>query len=113
MTVPGSWHAAQENDFKRAADEPEIVDIYRRYWGIYDPNRLINYRIAYVLQMELVDRVIGMVLDAAQGAGPLRDTLIVFISDHGEMNGRRAMVDKGVYLYPDIVRVPMSLQAAR
>ena len=31
----------------------------------------------------------------------------MFISDHGEMNGRRAMVDKGVYLYPDVVRVPM------
>ena len=27
---------------------------------------------------------------------------------HGleEMNGRRAMVDKGVYLHPDVVRVP-------
>ena len=107
MTVPDSWHAAQENDFKRATGEPEIVDIYRRYWGIYDPEQLINYRIAYVLQMELVDRVIGMVLSRLRELGLYDDTLIAFISDHGEMNGRRAAVDKGVYLYPDIVRVPM------
>jgi len=107
MSVPDSWRAAQQRDFKRAPDEPEIVDIYRRYWGIYDPEQLINYRIAYVLQMELVDRVIGMVLKRLKELGLYDNMLIAFISDHGEMNGRRATVDKGVYLYPDIARVPM------
>lgn len=107
MTVPDSWRAAELRDFRRAPDEPEIVDIYRRYWGIYDPEQLINYRVAYALQMEIVDRVIGMVLDHLKQAGLYDDMLIAFISDHGEMNGRRAIIDKGVYLYPDIVRVPM------
>lgn len=107
MTVPESWHTASERNFKRAADEPEIVDIYRRYWGIYDPEQLISYRVAYILQMELVDRVIGMVIQRLKDLGLYDNTLIAFISDHGEMDGRRAMVDKGVYLYPDIVRVPM------
>ncbi|MFP5236698.1 MAG: sulfatase-like hydrolase/transferase [Acidobacteriota bacterium] len=106
MTVPESWHAAEKRNFKRAPDEPEIVDIYRRYWGIYDPQKLIDYRVAYALQMELVDRVIGMVLAKVKELGLYDDMLIMFISDHGEMNGRRAIVDKGVYLYPDIVRVP-------
>jgi arylsulfatase A-like enzyme len=107
MTIPASWHTAQERDFKRADDEPEIVDVYRRYWGIYDPEELISYRVAYVLQMELVDRVIGMVLTRLQELGLYDNMLIAFISDHGEMDGRRAIVDKGVYLYPDVVRVPM------
>ena len=57
--------------------------------------------------MELVDHVIGMVLKQLKEMGLYENTLIVFISDHGEMNGRRAIVDKGVYLYPDIVRVPL------
>jgi hypothetical protein len=107
MTVPDSWHTAQERDFKRAPDEPEIIDIYRRYWGIYDPQQLIDYRVAYVLQMELVDRVIGMVIGRLKELGLYDDTAIAFISDHGEMDGRRAIVDKGVYLYPDVVRVPL------
>lgn len=107
MTVPDSWHTAQERDFKRAPDEPEIIDIYRRYWGIYDPQKLIDYRVAYVLQMELVDNVIGMVLARLKELGLYDNMLVAFISDHGEMDGRRAIVDKGVYLYPDIVRVPM------
>jgi arylsulfatase A-like enzyme len=107
MAVPESWRAAKQHNFERAPDEPEIVDIYRRYWGIYDSERLIDYRVAYILQMELVDRVIGMVLKRLKELGLYDNMLIAFISDHGEMNGRRATVDKGVYLYPDIVRVPL------
>lgn len=107
MNVPDSWHTAKEHDFKREPDEPEIVDIYRRYWGIYDEKQLIDYRVAYVLQMELVDHVIGMLLARLKELSLYDNTLIAFISDHGEMNGRRAVVDKGVYLYPDVLRVPM------
>ena len=113
MTLPDSYYAAQKRDFKRAPDEPEIIDIYRRYWGIYDPEQLINYRIAYILQMELVDHVIGMVLAKMKELGLYDDMLISLVSDHGEMNGRRALVDKGVYLYPDIVRVPMVIKPPR
>lgn len=110
VTVPDSWHAARDRNFQRGADEPEIIDIYRRYWGIYDPAQLIDYRVAYALQMELVDRVIGMVLARFKELGLYDDMMIVFLSDHGEMSGRRALVDKGVYLYPDVVRVPMVLK---
>lgn len=107
INVPESWRTAQQHDFKRSADEPEIVDIYRRYWGIYDPQPLIDYRVAYALQMEVVDHVIGMVISRLKELGLYDDTLIAFVSDHGEMNGRRATVDKGVYIHPDVLRVPI------
>lgn len=105
--LPDTYKEVQARNFQRAATEPEITDIYRRYWGIYDPETLVDYRVAYALQMELVDHVIGMVTGKLKELGLYDQTLIAFISDHGEMNGRRAIVDKGVYLYPDIVRVPM------
>lgn len=111
MTLPQSYRAAKDRDFKRADEEPEIVDIYRRYWGIYDPVQLMNYRVAYALQMEIVDHVVGMVLTRLKELGLYDDMMIAFISDHGEMNGRRAIVDKGVYLYPDVLRVPLVLKA--
>ncbi|GGG63177.1 sulfatase-like hydrolase/transferase [Edaphobacter dinghuensis] len=110
MTLPESYKAAQERDFKRTPNEPEILDLYRRYWGIYDEKQLLDYRIAYALQMEIVDRTIGMVLKRLKELGLYDDMLITFISDHGEMNGRRAMVDKGVYLYPDVLRVPLVIK---
>jgi arylsulfatase A-like enzyme len=110
VTVPDSWRAAKDRDFQRGAEEPEIIDVYRRYWGIYDPKQIVEYRVAYALQMELVDRVIGMVVARIKELGLYDDTMIVFISDHGEMSGRRALVDKGVYLYPDVLRVPLVLK---
>jgi arylsulfatase A-like enzyme len=113
MTVPKSYEEARKRDFQRAPDEPEIIDIYRRYWGIYDEAQLLDYRVAYVLQMELVDKVIGMFLAKLKESGLYEDSLIAFISDHGEMNGRRALIDKGVFLYPDVVRVPMVLKPPR
>lgn len=113
MTVPASYEAAKKRDWKRSPDEPEIIDIYRRYWGIYDEEALLNYRIAYILQMELVDKVIGRFLAKLKERGLYEDSLIALISDHGEMNGRRALIDKGVFLYPDVVRVPMVMKPPR
>jgi arylsulfatase A-like enzyme len=113
MTVPDSWKAAKKRNFQCSPDEPEIIDLYRRYWGIYDEEQLLNYRIAYVLQMELVDKVIGMFLAKLKEAGLYEDSLIALVSDHGEMDGRRALVDKGVFLYPDVLRVPLVMKLPR
>ncbi len=113
MTLPESYREAEQRDFQRAPNEPEILDIYRRYWGLYDAEQLLNYRVAYALQMEIVDHTIGMVLGRLKTLGLYDDMLIAFISDHGEMNGRRAIVDKGVYLYPDVLRVPFVIKAPK
>ena len=110
IQLPRTYRDAQQRDFAAASDEPEVLDIYRKYWGIYDPQALLDYRVAYVLQMEVVDRAIGVFLKELRTAGVYDDAAIVFISDHGEMNGRRAMVDKGVYLYPDVLRVPLVIK---
>jgi len=113
MTLPESYREAEQRNFQRATNEPEILDIYRRYWGLYDAEQLLNYRVAYALQMEIVDHTIGMVLGRLKTLGLYDDMLIAFISDHGEMNGRRAMVDKGVYLYPDVLRVPFVIKTPK
>lgn len=113
MTLPASYLAARQRDFQRAPGEPEIIEIYRRYWGIYDPQKLIDYRVAYALQMELVDKVIGRVIEKIKQAGLYDDAIVAFISDHGEMSGRRALVDKGVYLHPDVLRVPLVVKTPK
>jgi len=111
MTLPASYEEVRRRDFRRNPTDPAILDIYCKYWGIYDPQALLDYRVAYALQMEIVDHVIGMVLDELRRLHLYDDTLIAFISDHGEMNGRRATVDKGVYLFPDNLRVPFIVKS--
>jgi arylsulfatase A-like enzyme len=37
-------------------------------------------------------------------------SIVIFTADHGEMNGRRALVDKWVYLFLDVLRVPLAIK---
>ncbi len=37
ITLPRSYEAVRARDFRRGDDEAEILDVYRKYWGIYDP----------------------------------------------------------------------------
>ncbi|MHC4641415.1 MAG: sulfatase family protein [Planctomycetota bacterium] len=63
------------------------------------------HRWAYCRLTEMVDRKIGIVLDALRDAGLEDNTLIVFTSDHGDMDSAHRMEHKSV-LYEESVRVP-------
>lgn len=52
-----------------------------------------------------LDRRVGALLDALQRQGH-DDTVVVFISDHGDMMGHRGMLQKR-YFYENSVRVPL------
>jgi arylsulfatase A-like enzyme len=63
------------------------------------------HRWAYCRLTEMVDKEIGIVLDALREAGQEDKTLIVFTSDHGDMDAAHKMEHKSV-LYEESVRVP-------
>ncbi|OHB81845.1 MAG: hypothetical protein A2Z38_12015 [Planctomycetes bacterium RBG_19FT_COMBO_48_8] len=74
----------------------------RRNWTA-DQWRL--HRWAYCRLTEMVDKEIGIVLDALRKAKLEDNTLIVFTSDHGDMDSAHKMEHKSV-LYEEAVRVP-------
>lgn len=59
----------------------------------------------YYGMVSQIDDAIGRILRHVD----LRDTLVVFTSDHGDMCGNHRMLDKHCTLYQDIVRVPLIL----
>ncbi len=63
------------------------------------------HRWAYCRLTEMVDREIGILLDALRQAQLEDDTLIVFTSDHGDMDSAHRLEHKQV-LYEESVRVP-------
>ena len=107
MTLPETYKRVRERDWKPFPNQPEIYDLYRDYWGLYNPQSLMDYRVGYALQMEVVDRALARLIRTLKEKGLYDESLIVVMSDHGEMNGRWGIVDKGVYLYPDVVRTPL------
>jgi arylsulfatase A-like enzyme len=91
-----------------AAEHP-VVRAYRdhdecRSFAREDVAR--HVRPAYMGLVAQVDAHVGRLLDALERQGRLRDTLIVFTSDHGEFLGDRGLGEKELF-YDEIVRVPL------
>lgn len=63
------------------------------------------HRWAYCRLTELVDAKIGILLDAVEQAGLQDNTLIVFTSDHGDMDSAHKLEHKSI-LYEEAVRIP-------
>ncbi len=65
-----------------------------------------NSRQGYYGSISHVDEQIGRILGALQSRGDLENTLIVFVSDHGEMAGDHHLWRK-TYAYEGSSRIPM------
>lgn len=64
-------------------------------------------RAAYYAMVDLIDVQVGRLLDALERTGQLESTLVIFMSDHGEMLGDHGIYLKGPYFYEPAVRVPL------
>lgn len=61
----------------------------------------------YLAMIRFVDDEIGRVYAALEKQGILDDTIIVFLSDHGDFWGHRGLIGKTNALYEDLLRVPL------
>jgi choline-sulfatase len=61
----------------------------------------------YLLEIESVDRRVGLVLDALERSGLAESTVVVFTADHGEGFGEHGEYLHGVSLHGEMVRVPL------
>ena len=65
----------------------------------------------YYGMISQTDAAIGRVLDALRESGQYDDTLILFLSDHGDTSGDHGMMDKHYILYDSVVHVPFIVKA--
>ena len=79
--------------------------VERRRTG-FDAATTLLLRRQYTALVELIDEQVGQIVAALRGRGWLDDTIVVFVSDHGEMLG-----DFGCYTkelpYEAAIRVPL------
>ncbi|MBT3344520.1 MAG: sulfatase-like hydrolase/transferase [Gemmatimonadetes bacterium] len=92
-----------------AESQPPAVVNFRRNRGILEPlpeERVRVARAAYYGMCEHLDRQIGHILDCLDDTGLAEDTLVIYVSDHGEMAGEHGCWWKSNY-YEGSVGVPM------
>jgi arylsulfatase len=70
-----------------------------------DDRRLVTA--AYYAMCELIDEQVGRMLAALAETGQLANTIVIFMSDHGEMLGDHGIYYKGPHFYDEAVRVPL------
>lgn len=101
------------------AFEPDTMTLIRRGYfanrrlfpiGDFSPSVWQEMRWGYYRLIEKVDAEIGRVLAALREQGLEDNTLIVFVSDHGECAGAHGLSQKTVF-YEESVRVPLIVAA--
>jgi len=70
----------------------------------YDARRMVA---AYYAQIELIDDQVGRLLECLEATGQRERTIVIFMSDHGEMLGDHGLQQKGCRFYEGAVRVPL------
>ncbi|MGP1396304.1 MAG: sulfatase-like hydrolase/transferase [Inquilinaceae bacterium] len=90
--------------------EHPYLAAWRRHTGIetLDYADIVRSRTAYYALVTAFDRMVGRVLDALQESGLTDNTLIVYVSDHGDQIGERGLWWKQTF-YEESVKVPMIL----
>ncbi len=73
-------------------------------------NDVRGLRKGYYASIAFLDRQFGRVLDCLDEHGLTNDTLVIFVSDHGDMLFDRGLFTKGAYFYDPSVRVPLLMR---
>jgi choline-sulfatase len=67
-------------------------------------------RAAYWAMVDLIDEQVGRMLEALDRTGQKEDTLVIFMSDHGELLGDHGVYLKGPHFYEVSVHVPLIIR---
>jgi arylsulfatase len=71
------------------------------------PRERREIKAAYYAMIEHVDDNVGRILKMLDDTGQRKNTIIIFMSDHGELLGDHGIFLKGPYTYDCSVRVPL------
>ena len=65
---------------------------------------------AYYAMIEQIDTEMGHMLQTLEETGQAENTIVIFMSDHGEMLGDHGIYLKGPYFYDCLTRVPLMIR---
>src|SRR5688500_17345579 len=91
--------------------------VFQRMRGMFGSLQLFpdeqvrRARAAYYGLITYLDDKVGRLLGALEATGQLENTLVIYTSDHGEMNGEHGMWRKSNF-YEQSARVPLILAGA-
>ena len=102
--VPGEAHEKPEGVVR------EHENCYMGSFHDYTPEDIQKMREGYYASIAFIDDEIGRVLGVLEEEGLKDDTIVVFVSDHGDMLGDHEMLAKGAFFYEACTKVPLIIR---
>jgi arylsulfatase A-like enzyme len=103
---PSPWNYENLNKVK---DKPSLQYALRQNQNKndYSVTNWAAFLNQYYWLQNYVDTQIGLILNALQDSPHHNNTVVIFLSDHGEYGGSHGLHDKGDALYDEAIRVPL------
>ncbi|MGL4724571.1 MAG: sulfatase-like hydrolase/transferase [Scandinavium sp.] len=96
------------SEWSQRVSTPWAVQAAQHLWGELTDEQYADMRRAFYAQCTHVDHQIRLLIGSLREEGILDNTIILFVSDHGDMLGDHGMYAKR-FLYQGSVKVPMIL----
>lgn len=107
--LPPSWHG--EDLTRKPHIQKEFMDHDQ---GVAGPGEDLEqwkaYRQYYRYRTQLMDEQVGKILEKLEDEGLLENTIVVFTSDHGDMDAHHRLIWKGPFMYEHMIRVPLLIR---
>ncbi len=103
-------HAVDPNHSTEDQDFLEMTGSHDQPPQVFNGQTL---RAAYHAMIAQIDDMVGALVASLSATRQLEDTLIVFMSDHGEMLGDHGLLYKGCRFYEGLVHVPLVMSYPR
>lgn len=87
-------------------DKPELYRRQREVWADLSWNDYAEAIASYYAYCSFLDWEVGRVVETLRETGQLDDTIVVYVSDHGDYAGAHGMFLKGVPPFEEAYRVP-------
>lgn len=88
-------------------DKPVIYQRLKEVWKDLDYKDYQEIMACYYANCSLVDTQVGRILDYLEESGQRDNTIILFLSDHGELLGSHGLLCKGIPAFDETYRIPM------
>lgn len=109
---------------ERAIPDPVLVEAHNKpvpvlrehengYMGSfhrYTKEDLRRMRIGYYASVAFIDQEVGRVLAVLEEEKIEDDTMVIFVSDHGDMLGDHELLAKGAFFYDPSTKVPLIIR---
>lgn len=110
IKLPKGYLEVKKRNFRASSTEPKIYQFHRKVFGLYNPETVKDYILLNMLNIEILDKGLGVFINELKRRNMYDDAVIIFIADHGEMNCESALIGKGPYGHPKVERVPFMIK---